>query len=412
VKRLKAMIVTTAIAGGALAAIPGTPAGAGHVQGPYFDLGALPETDFDGKQIFDGLKQFVAAYPYRLTGNPTEILAGQHLYDEMVALDYETSVVSLGLPVQPPAPGVGLKAIRAIKRGTTRPNEWIMFVGHYDTVPQTIDGAYDNGAGTNLIRFLAKELADVETNRSMVFTFYNGEEEGLLASSRDASALQAAGQQITAVLGFDMVGIAYPVANPNAGDYCLCLYRGANDGAVFDPLLRFVNYDFLELPEGNRLVRLAGANIRNSDESSFASRGYRTLRWAGMRTAGAYNGYHMPNDTIENIVAVAGGEQYYEAGIENTMKSAYYTALAVDNHLPTLSANIDVIGSQASVAATADDEDGPVGAVTIDWGDGDLTEGPSGSHTYAPGEYTLTVTVADNLHPQVTRSIEQTVVVS
>ena len=411
-KRLKAMIVSAAIAGGALAAIPGTPAGAGHAQGPYFDLGALPETDFDGEAIIDGLEQFVADYPYRLTGGPTEVLAGQHLYDEMVALDYETSVVSLGLPAQPPAPGVGLKAIRAIKRGTTRPNEWIMFVGHYDTVPQTIDGAYDNGAGTNMIRFLAKELANVETNRSMVFTFYNGEEEGLLASARDASALQAAGQQITAVLGFDMVGIAWPVANVGFGDYCLCLYHGGNDKAVFEPLLRFVNFDFLEYPEGNKLVRYAGTNIRNSDESSFASRGYRTLRWTGMRTASAYNGYHNTNDTIENMISIAGGESFLEQGTENTMKSAYYTALAVDNHMPTLSANIDVIGSQASVSATADDEDGPVGAVTIDWGDGDVTEGTSGSHTYAPGEYTLTVTVADNLHSQVTRSIEQTVVVS
>lgn len=411
-RRLKALIVTTAIAGGMLAAIPGAPVGAGHQQGPYFDLGALPATDFDGKEIFDGLKDFVASYPYRLTGGPTEILAGQHLYDEMEALGYETSVVSLGLPQQPPAPGAGLKAIRAIKRGTTRPDEWIMFVGHYDSVPQTIDGAYDNGAGTNLIRFLAKEMADVETNRSMVFTFYNGEEEGLLASARDASALQAAGQQITAVLGFDMVGIAWPVANSALGDYCLCLYRGASDGPVFDPLLRFVNYDFLGFPEGNRLVRMAGTNIRNSDESSFASRGYRTLRWAGMRTASAYSGYHNTNDTIERIVSVAGGEQYYEAGVENTLKSAYYTALAVDNHLPTLSASIDVIGSEATVSATVGDEDGPVGPVTIDWGDGTVTEGSSGSHTYAPGEYTLTVTVTDNLHAQVTRSIEHQVVVT
>ena len=41
-----------------------------------------------------------------------------------------------------------------------------------------------------------------------------------------------------------------------------------------------------------------------------------------------------------------------------------------------------------------------------------LMDGTTVEHTYAPGEYTLTVTVADNLHSQVTRSIEQTVVVS
>ena len=65
-------IVALAVLAGLLAS-PGGPASAGHDATEYFDLGKLPGTDFNGEQIFDGLKQFVADYPLRITGTPNEI---------------------------------------------------------------------------------------------------------------------------------------------------------------------------------------------------------------------------------------------------------------------------------------------------------------------------------------------------
>ena len=54
-------IVALAILGGMLAA-PTPSVQASHVPGePFFDLGALPAPDYTGAQIFEGLKQFVAA---------------------------------------------------------------------------------------------------------------------------------------------------------------------------------------------------------------------------------------------------------------------------------------------------------------------------------------------------------------
>ena len=41
-------------------------------------------------------------------------------------------------------PGTIGRAVVATRRGVTRPKEHILFVGHYDVVPQTINGAYDN----------------------------------------------------------------------------------------------------------------------------------------------------------------------------------------------------------------------------------------------------------------------------
>jgi PKD repeat protein len=418
-RRIGLAAALCALAG--LVVSPGPGASAGHAE-PYFDLGALPEPEVTGEEIFDGLQQFVQDHPYRVTGTPHEIQAGLALHQEMDELGYDTQTCSLPTNAQvvcdTSGVGAGLKAIVATKQGTTRPDEWVMFIGHYDSVPQTIYGAYDNGAGSNFIRSLAKEFANVETNRSLVFVWYNGEEEGLLASARHAQYLKNSGQKITAVLGFDMVGIGFPVGYTPTVRNCMCMFHGAAWAAQARPLLEFVNYDFLGFPgkglPTSRDARIVGTNTRNSDERSFDLQGYFTMRWAGMRNASDYIAYHLPNDTIETIVAEAGGETFYEQGIENTLKSVYYTALAVDNHLPVPDATIGLDGQTVSAdATTSSDEDGELSGFTWDFGDGTTAEGITAEHTYsAPGTYDVTLTVADNLWPQVTRSASFTVTVA
>ncbi|MGH2711280.1 MAG: M28 family peptidase [Actinomycetota bacterium] len=410
--RTRRSIAAAAVLAGLIVS-PAPGASAGHAGEPYFDLAGLPATDFTGKQIYDGLKQFVTDFPYRLTGTPNEIRAGLALHTEMEGLGYQVETCSLPTNAQvvcdSGGAGAGLKAIVATKRGTTRPDETIMFIGHYDTVPQTIYGAYDNGAGSNFIRFMAKELANVPTNRSLQFVWYNGEEEGLLASARHAQYLKNSNAKIAAVLGFDMVGIGFPVAQPLARN-CMCMFHGADDAEIAQPLLSYVNYDFLGFPgkgvPTSRQARLVGNNTRNSDEQSFNQQGFFTLRWAGMRNAADYVAYHKPEDTIETINAEAGGETYYEQGVENFLKSVYYTTLALDNHLPVPAAAISTSGLSVSAdASTSSDEDGQLSAFTWDFGDGTSGDGANAQHTYsAPGAYEITLTVGDNLWPQVTQS--------
>ena len=414
--RTRRGIVALLILGGLIATpVPG--ASAGHGGQPYFDLAALPGTDYSGKQILDGLKQFVGDYPIRALGTPNEIRAGLALHDEMAALGYDAQICSLANATVNRCEsgnigsrlGAGIKVVMGTKRGTTRPDEWIMFIAHYDSFT-TLEGAYDNASGTNLVRFLARELANVQTNRSLVFAFYNGEEEGLLASERHAQYLKNSGQKISAVMGFDMSGISYPVA-AETGRSCLCMWHGPSDKEAFDPLLRYVNYDFLKFPNHPNKVAIRGTNARNSDELSFAEQGYPTLRWAGMKRASDYVGYHKPEDTIATIVAESGGETFYEQGAENTMKSAYYTTLTLDNHPPVPAATISKNGLEVSAdARPSSDEDGPLSAYTWDFGDGTSGQGATAQHSYAaPGTYNVTLTVADNLWTQVTASRSFTV---
>ncbi|HVM28273.1 MAG TPA: M28 family peptidase [Mycobacteriales bacterium] len=410
-RRRRALV--PALAAVALAATTlggGSAATAGHdFTGVDFDLAALPAPEADGAAIVDAVDAFSTAHPVRVTGSPTEVMAAQDIAGEFRALGYDTSTLDVAVVAGAPTP---LKAVTATKRGTTRPDEWIMLIGHYDSVPQTVYGAYDNGSGTAMLRALARELADVPTHRSIVFALYNGEEEGVLASSRHAQALKAAGQSITAVLGFDMVGIAWPVVTEQASS-CLCLFHGAADRERFQPLLRDVNFDFLQFPDHPRKVSVVGTNTRNSDERSFAQQGYPTLRWAGMRTASSYPAYHLPHDTLDTMVQVAGSRAALELGMANTLKSAYYTALALDNHAPVPAFTTSVDGARLVVDGTGTtDEDGGTPALSWDFGDGSTASGPVAQHTYAaPGTYTVTLTVADDLWPSVTRATTQSITV-
>ena len=193
----------------------------------------------------------------------------------------------------------------------------------------TITGSYDNGTGVRMVMELARAFAAVPTHRSMEFHFYNGEEEGALTSEQVAAEYEAAGREVSAYLGFDMVGIAWPLGVEATDRNCLCIWRGARD-ADLDDVLREVNFEFLGFPEGKRQVSLEGRNVRNSDEASWADAGYRHLRWAGMRRAADYPEYHLPQDTLETIFRVAGGRESFEEGIVNTLHSAYYTAAWLD----------------------------------------------------------------------------------
>lgn len=279
-----------------------------------------PKPAVTGKWLADRDVAFSTDYTGRVTGTVIQWAARDELVAELKGLGYTVAVETYNGAIE---------AITAVKKGTKKPDETIMFGGHFDALPQSVAATYDNGSGTTMVLGLARAFANVKTQRTLQFNLYNGEEEGAFASDAQAKAYKAAGRKVTAYLGFDMVGIAWPVGVATTKDYCLCMWRGTKD-PDFDQLLAEVNYGFLKYPNDKQKVSIEGRNVRNSDEASWADAGYRTLRWAGMRTAAAYPQYHMPEDNPATIDKVAGGRQYFEQGLRNTLLSAYYTAAAID----------------------------------------------------------------------------------
>ena len=311
--RRHALVLATALA----VAVPVAVADAAPRAKTFRDY---PKPPVSGKEIADTAISFSEEFALRVTATPVQLLATE---------DLVARLESYGLTVEVEAYNGVLQAVTATKKGTTKPDELVVMGAHFDVLPQSVEGTYDNGSGTAMVLALAKSFAKVPTQRTMVFSLYNGEEEGALASDEQAKAYAAAGRKVRAFLGFDMVGIAWPLGKASTNANCLCMWRGARDTDL-DALLSQVTHGFLKMPSGKQQASIEGRNVRNSDEASWAAAGYRTLRWAGMRTAGSYPQYHMPEDNAATIDEVAGGRQFFEAGLRNTLLSAYYTAAAID----------------------------------------------------------------------------------
>ena len=331
-----ALLIPAFIAGGA-----GVASGKPVNPNKFYDLSKAPKPNVTGKEIMTGLEEFVDKFPMRHNGLPANEEAAQFLAKEAKGYGFKTKIREFELGG---TPSRTVRVVESVKRGTTKPDEWIAFIAHYDVVAGvgfTVQGAYDDGSGTNIMRYFAKAFSKVKTKRSIALLWFDAEENGLLASQAYAEWLKKKGQKIHAGLGFDMVGIGYPAR------YCICVYHGPmpSDAELAVPVARYVNFDFLQFPEGDGgaaaaekwpvgtdgHICICGVNIRNSDESNFAEQGWFTMRWTGMRTAADYPGYHQPWDTIPFMEAVAGGRDLLEEGMENTFKSAWYTTFVLDN---------------------------------------------------------------------------------
>lgn len=299
-------------------------------------LGMHPMPTPDGAAAHDLLVDFVSAHSMRVTATPAEQEATAWLVDRLTVLGYDVHVQDVsqdagGLPVPVELPADTLHAIVATMPGKTMPDNWLAWGGHYDSVPQTIEGAYDNGSGTIVSLEVARMMAQVETNRTKAVILFNGEEQGVQASSAYVNWYEAQDDfVIDTFVGFDMVGIAYP-----APGRPLAFFSAEPYAVEFVGLARDVAFNLLELPEEDGAVVLRGENTRNSDEASFAAVDVPTMRFAGLRTASAYWGYHLPNDTMETIYAMSGatpaeGQENFSQGMANTAAFAYGMLVALD----------------------------------------------------------------------------------
>ena len=81
--------------------------------------------------------------------------------------------------------------IAAIKKGTVKPEEYILFMAHWDHLgilwtilnqgeDSIVNGAVDNATGVASILEFAKRFSDIETERSIMFLTVTLEESGLL----------------------------------------------------------------------------------------------------------------------------------------------------------------------------------------------------------------------------------------
>ncbi len=109
-------------------------------------------------------------------------------------------------------PGSETFNVGAVLRGSTAPDEYIIFGAHLDhcgRAPETFYGADDNASGSAVVLELARAFARLKKKpaRSIVFLFFSGEEMGLLGSRYFVEHPPFPLSKVVAMFNFDMVGI-------------------------------------------------------------------------------------------------------------------------------------------------------------------------------------------------------------
>ena len=184
----------------------------------------------------------------------------------------------------------------AFKEGTTRPSEYVVLGGHYDSVTaENFDdplapapGAEDNATAVAGVLEAARILRDVPTDRSIIFACWSAEEEGLWGS-RDFVA-RAVRESLDIVVYLNMDCIGYLESVPDVPPVI-----------VFTDSLSFSVAGYMQtLCEANTpyalqtCVRPIGA----SDHNSFWEAGFNVID-TGTTISSPYR--HTPLDTIDNI---------------------------------------------------------------------------------------------------------------
>jgi len=224
----------------------------------------------------------------------------------------------------------------AIKKGSSRPDEIILFTAHWDHMginkseegdnDNIYNGAVDNATGVAVILELAKRFSTIKTDRSILFLATTLEESGLIGSEYFANNSPVPLKNIVAGFNFDAV---FPSGATN--DMVVIGYGSSELEDLLEEELtnqgRYINPD--PRPESGLFYR--------SDHISFAKKGVPML-WSnngsdlveGGRDAGfnlsydyTANHYHQPSDEYS--------PDWTMVGINQTVDTVFNTSLKLAN---------------------------------------------------------------------------------
>jgi hypothetical protein len=207
----------------------------------------------------------------------------------------------------PPA-DVNLRNPIGFKRGAVRPNEWVVVGAHYDSrnsvrcdgVANPQPGANDNASGCSGVIELARVFQNVNTERSIVFACFAGEEQGLVGSHAYAQSLGDKGllPGVVHMINLDMIGHATSDSLPA---------RIETTAQFADELPRYREAALAYAPE---LGLIESTNTQAySDHWPFIARGVPAM-FTWENGASIYPDYHRSTDVPGNMLRaqpLAGG---------------------------------------------------------------------------------------------------------
>lgn len=206
-----------------------------------------------------------------------------------------------------------LHNVVAVKKGKARKERIIIVNAHYDTIAVSKDGKFnyedvnteapganDDASGVAALLEMARIIAPLETEATIHFVAFSGEEQGLVGSTLYAQKMKQQGKNVAAVLTMDMI------SNIRGGNGYIDSTRvrvfsdDPNDSPSRE-LARYVKrvaeqvYPSFEV----NLIYRADRFGRGGDHTPFVLEGYPGIRFTEARENYAFQ--HTTQDIIENL---------------------------------------------------------------------------------------------------------------
>lgn len=196
------------------------------------------------------------------------------------------------LPAKRPPPIFGVNLVGVV-RGTEQPERYIVVSAHYDHVGihggEVYPGADDNASGTSAILAIAEWTIAHPPKNSILFAWFDGEEEGLLGSARFVARPPVPLEKIVAIVNADMVS-----RNTRGELYA----AGAKRWPVMQPMLdSLAAVAPVTLKEGHDGDPSQDDWTHRSDMGPFHDRGIPFVSF----DVEEHMDYHRPGDTFAHI---------------------------------------------------------------------------------------------------------------
>jgi hypothetical protein len=134
--------------------------------------------------LYQSNLQHLQDYGTRNAYTPQSILAQNWIKEQFESYGYSVELFDFSMPQ-----GAASDNVIATKIGTLYPDEYVIIGGHYDTYSYSgnAPGADDDGTGVCGVMEVARVMADFETDRTVIFCAFSGEEYGLYGSEAYAT---------------------------------------------------------------------------------------------------------------------------------------------------------------------------------------------------------------------------------
>ncbi len=301
----------------------------------------------DAAVLLEDLQQFAETYSQRRDNHDDHIASRDWL---------ASSFADAGLEVwrQNFTTDIDQQNIVGIKWGR-QTDSWVIVGAHYDMVvtsrtgpfeqqvQQRSQGAYDDGSGTLMTVHLAQAWADLDTEHTIAFVAFDGEERGLEGSGAFSEAIVSGHHPygnvtLRGMLDLDMFGLNWP---------------GVDAPIYFDTnsldLKNSVETERMAMDMPADMIKYQGISLGRSDYHWFMELGVPTgffisdfEEWqmpnnipiTTPSSPQAYPFWHL-EDTYETMLLMAGSQEDLEAGFDAALRlaGAVLETMALDGEI-------------------------------------------------------------------------------